>query len=170
MRNVSIKGRLWGFYFNPFFGANYTFMSAPRPPSTFGNYSYRRGDSKGPQSNVGDMIAFNAYNGETMLFQVQEIFSAESALLSADLVLMSGDDLGPLRHPKGQSHKSHPEGQEPSRTRHNCTKNCSDPAQHEADNQGRDIEDIRFHLQLAGRSNHRNPFCCRYLIFHLRMG
>jgi len=92
----SIKGRLWGYYFDPFFGANYTLMSPDdfRLPS--GTIAIGEGIAKDRKVHAGDMVAFNAHNGETMLFQVQEIFSAESTLVSADLVLMSGDDLRKL--------------------------------------------------------------------------
>jgi ABC-type lipoprotein release transport system permease subunit len=89
----SIKGRLWGYYFDPFFGANYTLMSPDDGNLPPGTIAIGEGIAKDRKVHIGDMVAFNAYNGETMLFQVQEIFSAESALVSADLVLMSGDDL-----------------------------------------------------------------------------
>ena len=92
----SIKGRLWGYYFDPFFGANYTLMSPDDGHLPPGTIAIGEGIAKDRKVHAGDMIAFNAYNGETMLFQVQAIFSAESALVSADLVLMSGDDLRKL--------------------------------------------------------------------------
>ena len=89
----SIKGRLWGYYFDPFFGANYTLMSPDDDRLPSGTIAIGEGIAKDRKVHAGDMVALNAYNGETMLFKVQEIFSAESALVSADLVLMSGDDL-----------------------------------------------------------------------------
>ena len=89
----SIKGRLWGYYYDPFFGANYTLMSPNDDRLPSGTIAIGEGIAKDRKAHAGDMIAFIAYNGETMLFQVQEIFSAESALVSADLVLMSEDDL-----------------------------------------------------------------------------
>jgi len=92
----SIKGRLWGYYFDPFFGANYTLMSPDDDRLPSGTIAIGEGIAKDRKVHAGDMVALNAYNGETMLFKVQEIFSAESALVSADLVLMSGDDLRDL--------------------------------------------------------------------------
>ena len=92
----SIKGRLWGYYFDPFFGANYTLMSPDDDRLPSGTIAIGEGIAQDRKVHAGDMVALNAYNGETMLFKVQEIFSAESALVSADLVLMSGDDLRDL--------------------------------------------------------------------------
>ena len=99
----SIKGRLWGYYFDPFFGANYTLMSPDDDRLPSGTIAIGEGIAKDRKVHAGDMVAFNAYKGETMLFKVQEIFSAESALVSADLVLMSIDDLRNLFGiPKGK--------------------------------------------------------------------
>ena len=98
----SIKGRLWGYYFDPFFGANYTLMVPDNGHLSPGTIAIGQGIAKDRKAHAGDMIAFNSYNGETMLLQVQEIFSAESALVSADLVLISGDDFrGLFGLPKG---------------------------------------------------------------------
>jgi lipoprotein-releasing system permease protein len=99
----SIKGRLWGYYFDPFFGANYTLMSPDDDRLPSGTIAIGEGIAKDRKVHAGDMVALNANNGETMLFKVQEIFSAESALVSADLVLMSIDDLRNLFGiPKGK--------------------------------------------------------------------
>ena len=99
----SIKGRLWGYYFDPFFGANYTLMSPDDDRLPSGTIAIGEGIAKDRKVHAGDMVALNAYKGETMLFKVQEIFSAESALVSADLVLMSIDDLRNLFGiPKGK--------------------------------------------------------------------
>ena len=97
----SIKGRLWGYYFDPFFGANYTLMSPDDDRLPSGTIAIGEGIAKDRKVHAGDMVALNAYNGETMLFKVQEIFSAESALVSADLVLMSIDDLRNLFNWRG---------------------------------------------------------------------
>ena len=99
----SIKGRLWGYYFDPFFGANYTLMSPDDDRLPSGTIAIGEGIAQDRKVHAGDMVALNANNGETMLFKVQEIFSAESALVSSDLVLMSGDDLRNLFGiPKGK--------------------------------------------------------------------
>jgi hypothetical protein len=73
----SIKGRLWGYYFDPFFGANYTLMSPDDDRLPSGTIAIGEGIAKDRKVHAGDMVALNAYNGETMLFKVQEIFSAE---------------------------------------------------------------------------------------------
>jgi ABC-type lipoprotein release transport system permease subunit len=45
---------------------------------------------------VGDLISFHSYGGETLLFTIQELLSAEAELVSTDLLIMHEDDYGAL--------------------------------------------------------------------------
>ncbi len=99
----SIKGRLWGYYFDAAIGANYTLMVPPDAQISQGSVEIGDGISKSRQVYQGDLLTLRAYNGEAMLYQIERIFSAESALVSADLILMDENDFRNLfQFPVGQ--------------------------------------------------------------------
>lgn len=99
----SIKGRLWGYYFDAAIGANYTLMVPPDAQISQGSVEIGDGISKSRQVYQGDLLTLRAYNGEAMLYQIERIFSAESALVSADLILMEENDFRNLfQFPVGQ--------------------------------------------------------------------
>ncbi len=88
----ALRGRLWGYYYDPFFGANYTLMVPEDSHLLKGTIDIGQGMANDRKVHVGDRVNFTSYTGETKSFQVREISSAESALVSADLVLMSEAD------------------------------------------------------------------------------
>ena len=88
----ALRGRLWGYYYDPFFGANYALMVPEDSHLLKGTIAIGQGMANDRKVHVGDMVNFTSYIGETKSFEVREIFSAESALVSADLVLMSEAD------------------------------------------------------------------------------
>jgi ABC-type lipoprotein release transport system permease subunit len=92
----SVKGRLWGYYFDPYFGANYTLMVPDNDQIKPGTIAIGKGISKSRVVESGDFQAFRAYNNETILFQIDRVLSSESALVSADLILMSEKDFRSL--------------------------------------------------------------------------
>jgi nitroreductase len=88
----SAHGRLWGYYFDPVTGANYTLLVP-------GEFAYGRGEIAIGQaiarlwhSSVGDLLTFRRYDGTAGVFAVREILSPESELVSSDLVLLSEQD------------------------------------------------------------------------------
>jgi len=58
-RYRSIKGRLWGYYFDPFFGANYTLMSPDDDRLPSGTIAIGEGIAKDRKVHAGDMVALN---------------------------------------------------------------------------------------------------------------
>jgi len=92
----AVKGRLWGYYYDPATGANYTLVasdeSGPRP----GTIAIGQGVARTLQASKGDLIPLRGADGTYASFEVEEIFSAESELVSADLIKMSSEDLGSL--------------------------------------------------------------------------
>jgi hypothetical protein len=99
----SINGRLWGYYYDGAIGANYTLMVPTDVQISPGTIEIGNGISKIRRVSQGDLFTLRAYNGEAMLYQVQRIFSAQSALVSSDLILMGEDDFRSLfQIPNGQ--------------------------------------------------------------------
>ncbi len=92
----SVQGRLWGYYYDPAAGANYTLM-VPRSGSpgseeiVIGN-----GIARTRQVFKGDMMSFKAHNGVDLIFQIKDVLSAESELVSSDLMLLSENDFRKL--------------------------------------------------------------------------
>ncbi|MGO9380363.1 MAG: ABC transporter permease [Dissulfurispiraceae bacterium] len=92
----SVGGRLWGYYYDPVVGANYTLMVPQDDPPAAGSIIIGDGISKNRKIYNGDFFAFKSYTGDTLLLQVQRTLSSESALVSADLILMSENDFREL--------------------------------------------------------------------------
>jgi ABC-type lipoprotein release transport system permease subunit len=88
----SVKERLWGYYYDPVVGANYTLLV----PNDFalgeGSIALGNGISRKRLAFVGDILSFRGYDGEPLTFHIAEVFSAESELVSTDLVAMSEKD------------------------------------------------------------------------------
>lgn len=92
----SVSGRLWGYYYDPVVGANYTLMVPQDDQPAPGSIIIGDGISKNRKIYNGDFFAFKSYTGDTMLLQVQKTISSESALVSADLILMYENDFREL--------------------------------------------------------------------------
>ena len=89
---LSAKNRLWGYYYDNGFEANYTLSvpldCAPRPGEVFIGSAVAR--SRGIA--LGDLLPLTASDGLPRTFTISRIFSKESALLNADMILMSETD------------------------------------------------------------------------------
>ena len=87
----AVKKRLWGYYYDPTAGANYTVMAPedvqlePRSIIIGEGVSRTRGVFK------GGAMRFRAYDGKIIRFEVKSIMPSASELMSSDLVLMSED-------------------------------------------------------------------------------
>lgn len=88
----SIKTRLWGYYYDPVVGANYTLMAAEDPELSSGQIAVGDGVSRIRMATPGDTIEFRSYKGVTIELEIKKTFSSESGLVSSDLVLVSEDD------------------------------------------------------------------------------
>ena len=91
----SVRGRLWGYYYDPLRKANYTIMVsaniAPAEGDT-GHIMIGSAIARAREAVRGDMMFLRAYDGAKHLFQITDIFSPESELVSADLLLVSEKD------------------------------------------------------------------------------
>lgn len=95
----SVQPRLWGYYFDAFSGANYTFMvndSLKERPGdiVIGNGVTRRNAARnrGLVTRKNDLIPFKTYTGSVSSLKIRGILSPGSELLTADLILASESD------------------------------------------------------------------------------
>lgn len=88
--------RLWGYYFDPVFGANYTLQVPNIDPPEPGNVVIGSGVARNQRIASGDVMAFRAHDRTPLLLQIEKIFPHESELLTADLVLLSETDFQAL--------------------------------------------------------------------------
>ncbi|HLO79015.1 MAG TPA: FtsX-like permease family protein [Magnetospirillum sp.] len=88
----SAEGRLWGYLYDPTAAANYTLMVPRDQPVPPGKVVVGSGVAELRGAAVGDLLSFRAHDGQLVPFEVQAIIDGESALVSADLFLVSEAD------------------------------------------------------------------------------
>lgn len=88
----SIKERLWGYYYDPIVGANYTLMVTDDPEVSPGRIAVGEGVSRTRLAFPGDTIEFRTYEGITIELEIGKLLSSASSLVSSDLVLISDHD------------------------------------------------------------------------------
>jgi len=94
--------RLWGYYFDPAIGANYTVMVPRDKMVQADNIIIGSGVARVRKASVRDLIAFQAYDKTPLLLMIQQILPYESELVAADLILMSEPDFQSMFNlPKG---------------------------------------------------------------------
>jgi hypothetical protein len=92
----AVAGRLWGYYYDSTTGANYTLIvPSDRPPAP-GSVGIGHGVARHLLEMENGTIPFKAHDGNYMFLRIREIFSAESELVAADLVLMAEEDFRKL--------------------------------------------------------------------------
>ena len=89
---TSAAPRLWGYYYDPAIGANYTLMvprnGAPAPEKII----IGSGISRSRMVYRGDVLSFRGPDGIARNFAVEGEISPESELVSSDLILMAEAD------------------------------------------------------------------------------
>lgn len=92
----SVTPRLWGYYFDPATGANYTVQVPPPGEVAEGEVAIGAGIARSRGIEVDDLLSFRPYRGDILLFPVSRLLSAESELLTSDLVLLAESDFRAL--------------------------------------------------------------------------
>ena len=92
----SVKGRFWGYYYDPIVGANYTLMVPEDDQLTPGTIAIGEGISRTRLAFEGDTIEFRAYDGAIIHLEIKKMLSSKSELVSSDLVLISEGDFRKL--------------------------------------------------------------------------
>ena len=89
---ISVKGRLWGYYYDPVVGANYTLIVPEDFGSGEGNIAIGEGISRTRLAFRGDELEFRSHDGKIINLKVKDIISSESELISSDLIIISEND------------------------------------------------------------------------------
>ena len=93
IRGISmVRGRLWGYYYDPVIGANYTLIVPEDSGLETGSIRIGKGISRTRLIDEDDEMEFKASDGTIFNLKVREILSPESELISSDLVLISEED------------------------------------------------------------------------------
>ena len=92
----AVVGRLWGYYYDPTTGANYTLMVPPDRLQTPGSISIGHGVARHLLGAEEGTIPFKAYDGSYVFLRVKGILPADSELVAADLVIMAEEDFRKL--------------------------------------------------------------------------
>lgn len=93
IRGVSaVKARLWGYYYDPVVGANYTLMVSQGSRLPAGKIIIGAGVARARLAFEGDAIEFRAHDGAIIDLEVKSTIHPESELVSSDLILISERD------------------------------------------------------------------------------
>jgi ABC-type lipoprotein release transport system permease subunit len=88
----SMRARLWGYYYDPVVGANYTLMVPGNSEPGPGRIIIGEGVSRIRLANAGDTMEFRTYGGEVIDLEIQSTLSSESEMVSSDLILVTEQD------------------------------------------------------------------------------
>ena len=86
---ASMRGRLWGYFYDPAVKANYTLMVPDAWPLEDDRAIIGAGIARTRGISVGDVLTMRASDGRAFGFRIAEIMPADSELVSADLILVS---------------------------------------------------------------------------------
>lgn len=89
---TSARGRLWGYYYDPVIGANYTLIAPESFSDGPGKIVIGEGISRARLVFKGDALEFRTFEGTLVNLEVKNILSSESELVSSDLILISAED------------------------------------------------------------------------------
>jgi len=85
----SVTARLWGYYYHPASGSNYTIMVPENFPHADHAVELGHGVLRTWGTVQGNQIYFRTHDGETLVLSVVKVFEAATDLVTADLILMS---------------------------------------------------------------------------------
>lgn len=88
----SIHPRLWGYYYDPVFGANYTMIGQDGDDTGPEKISIGQGVARNQRIKEGDMLTLRGATGVPLLLTVGKILPQTSEILSSDLFIMSSND------------------------------------------------------------------------------
>ena len=88
----SVKGRLWGYYYDPIVGANYTLIVPEDGQVSPGKIVIGEGISRTRLAFEGDTLEFKTSGGAVINLEIKNTISPRSQLISSDLILISEED------------------------------------------------------------------------------
>lgn len=93
IRGVSaLRGRLWGYHYDPVLAANYTLMVPLDEAVPAGRVRIGSALARARGARIGDVLSLRGSDGQPHALRVDALLSPASALLSADLILMNEAD------------------------------------------------------------------------------
>ena len=99
---LGVKGRLWGYYFEPATGANYTMVVTDASRGKVGAINIGTGVARVAGVQKEDTIPFKSSDGTYISLEVADVFPHESELIASDLIEISEEDFRKLfAIPKG---------------------------------------------------------------------
>jgi len=87
-----VTPRLWGYYYDSVFGANYTLMVPDRAAPGPGTITIGSGVARNQRIKQGDLLTLRSAANAPLLLEVQGILPYASELVAADLISMSRSD------------------------------------------------------------------------------
>jgi ABC-type lipoprotein release transport system permease subunit len=87
-----VRPRLWGYYFDPVTGANYTLMARDHGTPAPGSLIIGSGVARTMRVTEGDLLALRSTRGTPTLLQVEKVLPNSSELVAADLIVMTESD------------------------------------------------------------------------------
>ena len=88
----SARGRLWGYYYDPIVGANYTLLVSEDPEVVPGSIAVGEGVARLRLASKGDELEFRTSAGVIRELKINKIFPSEVGLVSSDLILITEED------------------------------------------------------------------------------
>lgn len=92
----AVRGRLWGYYYDPVFGSNYTLLVPQEFTLGEGNVSVGQGVARSGLAEIGNIMPFHTYQGSLFTLTVAQVLPATTELVSSDLILLSAGDFRAL--------------------------------------------------------------------------
>ncbi len=93
---ASVKGRLWGYYYDAVFGANYTLMVPDDREVEAGTLVVGPGLVRSSMASVDNILPFRTYEGRLVSYVIADLLPGDSELVAADLILMAEEDFRDL--------------------------------------------------------------------------
>ena len=88
----AVKARLWGYYYDPTNGANYTLMVNKDLPEDPGKITIGKGVARNLLVKENGIIPFKSYDGSYHFLKIKDVLSSNSELISSDLILVAEED------------------------------------------------------------------------------
>ncbi|MBK5275393.1 MAG: FtsX-like permease family protein [Desulfuromonadales bacterium] len=100
---TAVSPRLWGYYYDQVFGANYTLLVPEKNLLEPGSIMIGPGVARNQRIQAGDMLALKTSRNIPLLLTVQDLYPSSSELISSDLIVLSAEDFQTMFNlPAGQ--------------------------------------------------------------------
>ena len=91
-----VKPRLWGYYYDPLFRANYTLLVPDDFKYGEGDIVVGEGVARAGVTAEGNIMPFFGSDGKLVSYRVREVLPSDSELISSDLIMMGEADFRAL--------------------------------------------------------------------------